>query len=229
MNDDDDFAAGLRARVEDAPLTSLATPGEVRARARRAQRVRRVVTVTGSVGALAVGAALALPALGLDLPLRGPVGLAPAGLVSQHTGSPAETASDVSSPADAAPARETNGVRTCFNYSPTERGSVEGADEHGNPMTLGGLEGWWNSFPADLDGDVLPVEEWPQEILDHPVTAQVETRSGTVLETFDRRSCTSVPDYVPPPLDTLPAESIVVLDVETGEILAESTLLAPSP
>ncbi|MFF3066359.1 hypothetical protein ACFVQ3_17620 [Oerskovia sp. NPDC057915] len=197
-----------------------------RNRGDRGRRTRRVLGVAGALGALALAVALAVPALTDDLTSTGPAEPTPEAFAVPGA-APAGTLPGTASSPDAETPRETNGVQDCSEVTLTSGAGIRVSDGNGGTYLLGGFEGWWNNFPADADGNVLPVEEWPQEVLDHPVTAQVETRDGTVLETFDRRSCGSVPGYVPPPLDTLPADSIVVLDVETGEILTESALPAP--
>lgn len=124
-------------------------------------------------------------------------------------------------PATEAPAAETNGVRPCTVFPGSTGTSLAVLGDDGAPTELGGLEGWWNSTPVNESGGWLAVEKWPQQILDHPATATVETTTGTVLETVDRRSCTGVEDYVPPDLSALAPSTVVVLDALTGEVLAE--------
>lgn len=210
MNDQE-FVTRLRSRVDAAPIDSQLEPSTVRVRARKVQVRRRVLGVVGScVGVLAVGALAApaaLDALGSerDTPLL-PAG-APTVSSSQSTASSDAPDDTYEAPL---PTRETNGVQSCPGYTPPV--PEDGAG-------IGGLEGWWNSTPIDVDGSDLPVEEWPQEILDHPATAQVDTRTGAVLESFDRRTCTVVDGYAPPA--DLPQNAIVVLDAVSGEILAQ--------
>lgn len=220
MNDDD-FAAALRDRVRSAPLDPASDPAAVLGRARRARARRRLGAAAGSAAALVAVAALVVPAA-LDAsgtsPDDGPVGVVP--------GSPTQPATERATPT--APARETNGVRVCSgDVAGSGGGSAILHEPDGTTWEVGGLEGWWNATPANADGTVMAVEEWPQQILDHPATVQVETVSGAVLESFDRRVCGPVEPYVPPPLDTLPADAIVVLDALTGEILAQQPLGAP--
>jgi len=210
MNDQE-FVTGLRSRVEDAPIESRLEPHAVRVRARKVRR--RLIGVVGScVGVLAIGALAAPAALDALVPEREtqvlPAGV-PTDSTAQHTAS-SEAPGDTP---DATPSRETNGVQACPGYTPT-------APEDG--AEVGGLEGWWNSTPVSVDGSDLPVEEWPQEILDHPATAQVDTRNGTVLESFDRRTCTSIDGFAPPA--DLPPNSIVVLDAVSGEVLAQQPI-----
>ncbi|MBN0038828.1 hypothetical protein JN535_01410 [Cellulosimicrobium cellulans] len=226
MNDDD-LAAALRDRLRAAPLDPDLDPAKVLTRARRARTRRRVGMVSGSVVALVAVAALVVPAAlgasGTD-PSDRPDPVMPGG--PSDPSSPGLSTSD---PEPSTPARDTNGVRVCGNHVAQSSGNtVTQYEPDGTTYEVGGLEGWWNSIPADTDGSYLPVEEWPQQILDHPATATVETVSGTVLESFDRRTCRPVEDYVPPPAETLPADAIVVLDAQTGEVLAEQALNTPT-
>lgn len=226
MNDDD-LAAALRDRLRAAPLDPDLDPAGVLTRARRARTRRRVGVVTGSTVALVAVAALVVPAAlgasGTDSSDR-PDLVMPAG-----PSDPASPGPSTSAPEPSTPERDTNDVRVCGNYVAQSNGNtVTQYQPDGTTYEIGGLEGWWNSIPADTDGSYLPVEEWPQQILDHPATATVETVSGTVLESFDRRTCRPVEDYVPPPVETLPADAIVVLDAQTGEVLAEQALNTPT-
>lgn len=226
MNDDD-LAAALRDRLRAAPFDPDLDPAEVLTRARRVRTRRRVGAVTGTAVALVAVAALVVPsalgASGTD-PSDHRAPIAPAG--PSDLPSPDTSASE---PAPSTPERDTNGVQICGSYVAQPTGNtVTQYFPDGTPYELGGLDGWWNSIPADADANYLPVEEWPQQILDHPATVQIETITGTVLESFDRRACTPVEGYVPPPVETLPANAIVVLDALTGEVLAERPLDTPT-
>lgn len=225
MNDDD-LAAALRDRLRAAPLDPDLDPAAVLTRARRARTRRQVGMVTGSAVALVAVATLVVPAAlgasGTD-PSDRPNPVMPAGPSDPSPGPSA------SAPEPSTPERDTNDVRVCGNYVAQSSGNtVTQYQPDGTTYEIGGLEGWWNSIPADTDGSYLPVDEWPQQILDHPATATVETVSGTVLESFDRRTCRPVEGYTPPQVETLPADAIVVLDAQTGEVLAEQPLNTPT-
>lgn len=87
----------------------------------------------------------------------------------------------------------------------------------------GDLEGWWNATPADADGDVLTdPADWASELREHPRVATVDVDSGTVLSLYDRVACTQDPaGYVPPaPTPAWAPGATVVLDADTGEVLA---------
>jgi hypothetical protein len=121
----------------------------------------------------------------------------------------------------ARPVLPTNGIRDCSSADQPSQGFVRVLGEDGEEYEHRGMEGPWSRFPADEEGNVLPVELWPLSDLEHAVIAQVETTTRTVLMTFDRRTCAPVPDYVAPSLDHLPPSTVVVLDVETGAVVAE--------
>ncbi|QJW35401.1 hypothetical protein [Cellulosimicrobium protaetiae] len=190
-------------------------------------RTRRDDTGTGRgprARALLVGGALVVAVLGVGVAaaLTGrAAGTEPSDAVG---GAPvAEAPEDDPAVAAETPSSapvETNGVQQCtfvgFEGTPIQ---VRGDD--GEPEELGGLEGWWNSTPVSDAGGWLDVERWPRQILDHPATVTVETTTGTVLESFDRRTCTGVADWTAPDLSALPPSTVVVLDAETGEVLAE--------
>lgn len=226
MNDDD-LAAALRDRLHAAPFDPDLDPAEVLTRARRVRTRRRLGVVAGSAVALIAVVAFLVPAaLGTagTEPSTRPDRLVPAGPSDAPP-----TAPTTSAPEPSTPERHTNGVRVCGNYVAQPSGNTATQYQpDGTTYEIGGLEGWWNAIPADPDGRYLPVEEWPQQILDHPATATVVTVSGTVLESFDRRTCGPVEGYVPPPPETLPADAIVVLDARTGEVLAEQALNTPT-
>ncbi len=226
MNDDD-LAAALRDRLHAAPFDPDLDPAEVLTSARQARTRRRLGAVAGSAVALIAVVAFVVPAA------LGTAGTEPStrldGVVPAGPSDAPRTAPTTSAPEPSTPERDTNGVRVCGNYVAQPSGNtVTQYQPDGTTYEIGGLEGWWNAIPADTDGGYLPVVEWPQQILDHPATATVETVSGTVLESFDRRTCGPVEGYVPPPPETLPADAIVVLDARTGEVLAEQALNTPA-
>jgi len=224
---DDDLAAALRDRLRAAPFDPDLDPVEVLTRARRTCARRRLGAVAGSAVALVAVGAVVVPAA------LGTAGTEPSTrldrLVPAGPSDSSRTDATPSAPEPSTPERDTNGVRVCGNYVARSSGNtVTQYEPDGTTYEVGGLEGWWNSIPADTDGSYLPVEEWPQEVLDHPATATVETVTGTVLESFDRRTCAPVEGYVPPRPETLPADAIVVLDARTGEVLAEQALNTPT-
>ncbi|MEV8178742.1 hypothetical protein AB0O99_11830 [Cellulosimicrobium funkei] len=226
MNDDD-LAAALRDRLRAAPFDPHLDPAEVLTRARRTRTRRRLGAVAGSAVALVAVVAFVVPAA------LGTAGTEPSTrqdrLVPAGPSDAPRTRPTTSAPEPSASERGTNGVRVCASYVAQPSGNtVTQYQPDGTTYEIGGLEGWWNAIPADTDGGYLPVEEWPQQILDHPATATVETVSGTVLESFDRRTCGPVEGYVPPPPETLTADAIVVLDARTGEVLAEQALNTPA-
>ena len=88
-------------------------------------------------------------------------------------------------------------------------------------------EGWWSSTPAAPDGSALTdPADWPPIMREHPRTVQIDTRTGKVIESFDRYTCTSIADYEVPAGLELPPDAVVVLDADTGEIL--QTMSPPS-
>jgi len=81
-------------------------------------------------------------------------------------------------------------------------------------------EGWWNYTPAREDGSIrTDPADWPPIMREHPQTAQVDTRTGKVIETYDRYACGPVAGYVIPDGIELPPDAVVILDAVTGEIL----------
>lgn len=79
-------------------------------------------------------------------------------------------------------------------------------------------EGWWNSTPADADGNVVTAPAlWPEPERSHPRVALVATDTGDVLSTWDRVACGPAPGYVPTPRADWPPSSIAVVDMDTGE------------
>jgi hypothetical protein len=209
---------------EAAPEDEVRTegPGDD-ARTGRGPRARALL-VGGAlvVAVLAVGVAAALTGRAAGTEPSDAVGGAPA---AEAPGDDPALAAETPAPTPV----ETNGVQVCWDVVMPDGPGITVRGDDGAPMELGGLEGWWTSIPADDAGGVLPVEEWPQQILDHPATAQVETTTSTVLETFDRRTCSGVDGYVPPDLSALPPSTVVVLDAETGEVLAEHPVELVTP
>jgi hypothetical protein len=81
-------------------------------------------------------------------------------------------------------------------------------------------EGWWSSSPAWPGGeDMTDPADWPPIVREHPQTAQIDTRTRTVLETVDRYACGPLVGYEVPADLELPPDAFVVVDVVTGEIL----------
>ncbi|MDN4481285.1 hypothetical protein [Demequina muriae] len=86
---------------------------------------------------------------------------------------------------------------------------------------FGGLEGWFNGTP------VAPCAEWDEQILDHPDTVLIHTGDNTMVEAYYRTSIDALgvyadlgPDFaVPNPAPDWPADSFVLIDARTGEVL----------
>jgi hypothetical protein len=89
-------------------------------------------------------------------------------------------------------------------------------------------EGWWSSSPATEGGDGILTDpaDWPPIMREHPRTVQIDTRTGKVIESFDRYTCSSIADYEVPAGLELPPDAVVVLDADTGQIL--QTMSPPS-
>lgn len=84
-------------------------------------------------------------------------------------------------------------------------------------------EGWWSSTPAREDGSVLEdPSQWPAQIREHPRTPVVDLRDGTVISTWDRVTCSSIPGYTIP--DSLVGDTVVVVDADTGEVVESEVL-----
>ncbi|MBD5784845.1 hypothetical protein IF650_01510 [Cellulosimicrobium terreum] len=144
-----------------------------------------------------------------------------------------ETEASADTPtADAAVAAETpsgmdrDAPPVCWNGSAGEGEPVTLEGPDGEPYELGGYEGWWNGTPADDEGGVLPLDEWPAKVLEHPATATVyvDDAKTRVLETYDRETCGPVADYVPPTPEDLEVDTgaggfALLLDARTGEVL----------
>jgi len=82
-------------------------------------------------------------------------------------------------------------------------------------------EGWWSSSPADESSAILQdPEDWPQQMRDHLRTALVDVQTAEVLSTYDRVSCSRIEDFSPARASDWPETGVVVLDADTGELLA---------
>lgn len=216
MNDDD-LARDLRERIAAAPLASNANASVIIARGRvRARRRRTTVAVGGALAITVTGALLTAGPLVPSaretavLPVAGPPAAAS---TPSESPTPARTAEPAQVPAvQAPPGVDIDRLQPCEfeaqSAAPPGSGAVA-------------LEGWWNSSPINADGTPLDPAQWDPRVLAHPRTAQVDTSTGVVLESNDRYTCGPVEGYVPPPLDSLPADSLVILDADTGEILME--------
>ncbi|GAB3536232.1 hypothetical protein GCM10027403_16300 [Arthrobacter tecti] len=79
---------------------------------------------------------------------------------------------------------------------------------------IGGWEGWWNSTPVDGNDEHLPQQ-----------TVTLLTDTGRVIDTFDRSmnlagdAETTGVDYQPEVDQAWPANSVVVVDAKTGEMI----------
>ncbi|GMA23448.1 hypothetical protein GCM10025864_12070 [Luteimicrobium album] len=112
--------------------------------------------------------------------------------------------------------------------APTSSSGVTGDARctDGKPVAIkgyevGAFEGWWNSTPADADGDYSDPSTWPKEVLQHPATARVVTDTGHVLEVCDRGTGLDVAGYTAPKdHHGWPRHSVVLLDARTGKLLA---------
>ena len=84
----------------------------------------------------------------------------------------------------------------------------------------GDVEGWWSSAPADADGNVLAdPADWPEQMREHLRVALVDTGTATVISTYDRIACGHDDSYTPTPADDWPADAVVVVDMDTGEVI----------
>ncbi|MFF2267969.1 hypothetical protein ACFVTZ_06865 [Cellulosimicrobium cellulans] len=175
-----------------------------------------------AVAVLGVGIAAALTSRAAGTEPSDAVGGAPA---AQAPGDDPALAVETPAPVPV----ETNGVQQCGAFVGSSGTPIQVRGDDGAPAELGGLEGWWNSTPASDAGGWLDVERWPRQVLDHPATVTVETTTGTVLESFDRRTCTGVEGWTAPDLSALPPSTVVVLDAETGEVLAEHPVELVTP
>lgn len=95
---------------------------------------------------------------------------------------------------------------------------------------LGGLMGWFNTSPA------VPCDQWPDQVLDHPDTILINTTDNTMVEAYYRTNIAALGIYahlgddyvVPDPDPSWPADSLVLIDARTQEVL-EVTALADLP
>ncbi|WP_459793891.1 hypothetical protein [Arthrobacter sp. AD-310] len=83
------------------------------------------------------------------------------------------------------------------------------------PTTVGGYEGWWNATPLSGDASGLPQE-----------TVAVNVRTGQVVDAFNRAlndagkvTHISDVDYTVVPDPAWPADSVVIIDTATGEVI----------
>lgn len=87
--------------------------------------------------------------------------------------------------------------------------------------TFGGMEGWWNS------SDLAPCDEWELRVQEHPDTVLINTGNTTMIEAYWRTSRDVLDAYaalapnfvVVPPAEGWPADSIILVDAVTGEVL----------
>lgn len=88
------------------------------------------------------------------------------------------------------------------------------------------LEGWWNSAPADpVTGDVIqdPALWRDERMREHPRVAIVNTDTGEFV-TWDRMLCGQDPSYKPVVGQDWPASSLVVIDMDSNEVLSSVPL-----
>lgn len=91
---------------------------------------------------------------------------------------------------------------------------------------LGGLMGWFNSSPD------APCDEWPDQVLDHPDTVLINTTDNTMVEAYYRTNIAALGVYahlgndfvVPDPDPSWPADSLVLIDARTKEVLEVTAL-----
>jgi hypothetical protein len=203
MSDDDQFIDQLRAAAQHTPQIGVDT-GKVMRAGRRRRRSK--ATTAAASGVLAIGVAVAVPNL-WQAPAPVMVGAtAPRTEPAAPTTPPTPTQRPTSSATEPIP---------CAEF-PAQQG--DGPD----------YEGWWNATPSDAEGNVLTdPADWQPEPRDHPQIALVYTGTGYVVSTYDRLTCGPIPDYTPPDPSNMPADSVVVLDIRTGEVV-QSFTVAPS-
>lgn len=199
--DDETFVSFLREHT----LSSVPVPGLDPRTVLVSSRRKRTATLAArtSAASLAIGIGV-LGIVALDDPRE-----SPAVPVS------APTTSEAPEPTPAAPPDEPS---MCAEFPTQPPG--------GGPS----YEGWWSSSPADLDGAILtdPVD-WPPIVREHPQTVLIDTRTGKVIESFDRYACAPVAGYEVPPDLALPPDAVVVVDALTGEVLETMSPPAFSP
>lgn len=84
------------------------------------------------------------------------------------------------------------------------------------------FEGWWSSnlLLESGEGNILYPLEWPEsQVLQHPRIALVEVDSGRVIAAYDRIACGQDKTYQPVLDDSWPEGSVVVVDMDTNELL----------
>ncbi|WP_285247488.1 hypothetical protein [Pseudarthrobacter sp. efr-133-R2A-89] len=82
-----------------------------------------------------------------------------------------------------------------------------------NERPIAGYEGWWNSTPVSGNTTGLPQE-----------TVTVNTRTGQVVDAFNRaKNSTLISDvnYTPVPDATWPANSVIIIDTASGQIIED--------
>ncbi|MCB2413951.1 hypothetical protein LGT39_13955 [Demequina sp. TTPB684] len=139
-------------------------------------------------------------------------------------------ASTMSMWGDSAPVAPPSEATSQPTSSPTQRAAACLAAQvvSGKPVgDLGGLMGWFNSSPD------APCGEWPDQILDHPDTVLINTADNTMVEAYYRTNIDALGVYarlgedfaVPDPDPSWPADSLILIDARTKEVL-EITALA---
>jgi len=163
-------------------------------------------------------------ALGGACVVIGVLAVAGCAITSDATGAAAPASVTASSGATTAAAYATAGAP---EPAPTSSSGVSGTAlcDEGTPVTVdgdevGGFEGWWNSTPADADGNDADPSTWPKEMLEHPATAQVVAATGHVLEVCDRGTGFDAATYrAPQDRRGWPRHGVVLLDARTGKLL----------
>jgi hypothetical protein len=83
----------------------------------------------------------------------------------------------------------------------------------------GGYDTYWDATPAGPDGRALSFKDLPDELHDHPAVVLINTWNNTLVQGYDRLGCYDFESYVVSPNPAWPAQSIVVLDAVTNEVL----------
>lgn len=104
----------------------------------------------------------------------------------------------------------------CGSADPSTPDAVpEAAAAVDQPTTVGGYEGWWNATPLSGDATGLPQE-----------TVAVNVRTGKVVDAFNRAlneagKVTNISDvdYTVVPDPAWPADSVVIIETDTGEVI----------
>ncbi|KQQ89724.1 hypothetical protein [Arthrobacter sp. Leaf137] len=92
-------------------------------------------------------------------------------------------------------------------------GEAPAAQTPVHDLQIQGYEGWWNSTPVDGDTTGLPAE-----------TVTVNTRTGDVIDVFNRAKNSTLAsdvDYTPVPDPSWPANSIIIIDTASGQIIED--------